>query len=80
MSGKIIYCMLELQEWSSFVQLLQTELSDSKQKNDQLEDELIQTQANVFKLQEEITRKEVITESSTIRILRYNSCTCGPLL
>ena len=54
--------------------MLQTELSDSKQKNDQLEDELTTTQANVFKLQEEITRKEVIKECNTVKAY---SCTCG---
>jgi len=56
-----VYTLSIIQEWSSFVQLLQTELSDNKQKNDQLEDELTKTQANVFKLQEEIERKEVLT-------------------
>ena len=45
------------------MQLLQTELSDSKQKNDQLEDELTTTQGKNLNLQEDITKlQEAITK------------------
>ena len=52
------------------MQLLQTELSDSKQKNDQLEDQLTQTQTNIFTLQEEIIK---LQEKITLKEV-CNSC------